>query len=189
MKHDPPPRTKKGVYKRTVRPILLDLFQSTSFETFRIVAFWLFVGAALLLSWEVVKRIYVTPSVADREPVTFAIQKDWQQRQERDPQLDRMKLEFSLAVLFMTTWWNLQPVRFIRLWLKPPYKPITVKLFRLFFATSLIGAISYFVGQVTRHQRTFADYRAAVEIATVWIAVLWVLVTAVLRFANRQDQP
>ena len=188
MKPYPPPRAKKGVYKRTVRPILLDLFQSASFETFRIIAFWLLVGAALLLCWGVVKRISVMRSVAGREPVTFAMQKDWQQRQERDPQLDRLTLGFSFAALFMTTWWNLQPVRLIRLWLKPPYKPITAKLFRLFFAANLIGAISYFVGQVTRHQRTFADYRAAAEIATVWIVVMWVMVTTALWFAHRQDQ-
>lgn len=129
------------------------------------------------------------PSVADRQAVTFAMQKDWQQRQERDPQVDRLTFGFSVAVVFMTAWWNLQPLRFIRLWLKPPYKPITIKLFRLFFAVNLIGAISYFFGQAIRHQRTFADYRAAAEIAAAWIAVMWVMVTVALWFANKQDHP
>lgn len=158
-------------------------------ETLRIVAFWLLLGAALLLSWEVVKRIYPMASAADRKVVTFAMQRDSQQREEpRDPQIDRLTLGFSVAVLFLTAWWNLQTVRFIRLWLKPPYKPITVKVFRLFFAATLIGAIFYFVGQVTRHQRTVADYRAAAEIATAWIAVMWVMVTAASWFAHRQDE-
>lgn len=187
MKPYPPPRTNKDIYKRAVRLIWLDL--SSSFETFRIVAFWVLVGAALLLSWEVVKRIYITPSAADRAAVTFAIREDWQQGQEGDLQVDRLTLGFSVAVLFMTAWWNLQPMRFIHLWLKPPYRPITVKLFRLFFAANLIGAISYFVGQVTRHQRTFADYRAAAEIAGAWIAVMAVMVMVVWWFAHRQDQP
>ena len=134
-------------------------------------------------------RSNALPSSADRKAFTFALQKDWQERQERDPQVDRLTLGFSVAMLFMTAWWNLQPVRFIRLWLKPPYKPITVKLFRLFFAANLIGAISYFVGQVNRHQRTFADYRAAGEIAAAWIAVIWVMVTVALWFTQRQDHP
>jgi len=129
------------------------------------------------------------PSSADRKAFTFALQKDWHERQERGPQLDRLTLGFSVAMLFMTAWWNLQPVRFIGLWLKPPYKPFTVKLFRLFFAANLIGAISYFVRQVTRHQRTFADYRAAAEIAAAWIAVIWVMVTVALWFSHRKDQP
>jgi hypothetical protein len=129
------------------------------------------------------------PSVADRKAVTFAMQKDWQERQERDPRINRLNLGFSVAMVFMTAWWNLQPLRFIRLWLKPPYKPITVKLFRLFFAANLIGAISYFVRQVTGHQRTFADYRAAAEIAAAWIALVWVMITVALWFAHRQDQP
>lgn len=157
-------------------------------EPFRIVAFWLLVGAALLLCWEVAKRTYVSPIAADREAITLAVQKDGQQPQERDPQIDRLTLGFSVAVLFMTAWWNLQPVRFIRLWLKQPNKPITVKRFRLFFAATLIGAISYFVGKVTRHQRTVADYRAAAEIATAWIAVMWVMVTVLSWFAHRQDE-
>jgi hypothetical protein len=129
------------------------------------------------------------PSGAERKAVIFAVQKDWKQRQERDPKLDRLNLGFSVAVVFMTVWWNLQPLRFIRLWLKPPHKPITVTLFRLFFAANLIGAISYFVGQVTRHQRTFSDYRAAAEIAAAWIAVMWVMVTVALWSAHRQDHP
>src|SRR5205085_2302526 len=112
------------------------------------------------------------PSVAERRSVTFAMQKDWQRRQERDPQIDHLTLGFSVAMVFMTAWWNLRPLRFIRLWLRPPYNPITVKLFRLFFTANLIGAISYLVGQVTRHQRTFADYRAAAEIAAAWFSML-----------------
>jgi hypothetical protein len=54
---------------------------------------------------------------------------------------------------------------------------------------NLIGAISYFFGQAIRHQRTFADYRAAAEIAAAWIAVMWVMVTVALWFANKQDHP
>jgi hypothetical protein len=129
------------------------------------------------------------PSLTDRNAVAVAAEKDWQQRLERDPGLDRLTLGFSVAAVFMTAWWNLQPLRFIRFWLKPPYKPITVKLFRLFFAANLIGAISYFVGLINRHQRTASDYRAAAEIAAAWIAVIWVMITIALWFAHRRDHP
>ena len=113
---------------------------------------------------------------------------DWQQREERDPMLDRMILGFAVAAVFMTARWNLQPQRFMRLWLKPPYKPRTVILFRLFFAANIIGAIWYLIGQVNRHQRPMSEYRAAAEVAAAWIAVMWVMVTATLWFIRRQDQ-
>jgi hypothetical protein len=127
-------------------------------------------------------------SSTQRAAVAEAARKDWQQREERDPVLDRMTLGFAVAAVFMTGWWNLQPHRFMRFWLKPPYKPLTVKLFRVFFAANLLGAIWYVIGQANRHQRPMSEYRAAAEIAAAWIAVIWVMVTVMLRFARRQDQ-
>lgn len=129
------------------------------------------------------------PSAADRKAVAVAAEKNWQLQQERDPGLDRMTLGFSVAMVFMTACWNLQPLRFIRFWLKPPYKPTTVILFKVFFAANLIGAIRYLVGQINRHQRTFSEYQAAAGIAGAWIAVVWVAFTVALWFAHRRDHP
>jgi hypothetical protein len=128
------------------------------------------------------------PSAKERATVAEAAQKQWQQREERDPTLDRLNLGFAAAAVFLTAWWNLQPQRFMRFWLKPPYKPLTITLFRLFFAANLIGAVSYLIGQVNRHQRPMNQYRAAAEIAAAWIAVMWVMVTLMLCFARRHDQ-
>ena len=128
------------------------------------------------------------PSVGERSASAKAAQKDWQQREERDPVLDRLNLGFLTAAVFLTGWCNLQPQRFIRLWLKPPYKPVTLILFRLSFAANLIGAISYLIEQVNRHHRSMAQYRAAAEIAAAWIAVIWGMVTVALWFARQRDQ-
>jgi len=128
------------------------------------------------------------PSAAERTESAKAARKDWQQREEKDPVLDRMTLGFAAAAVFLTAWWNLQPQRFMRFWLKPPYKPLTVVLFRLFFAANLIGAVSYLVGQVNRHQRSTSQYLAAAEIAAAWISVIWVMVTVMLWLARRRDQ-
>jgi hypothetical protein len=133
-------------------------------------------------------RSDVLPSAAQRAAVSEAAKTDWQQQEERDPMLDRMALGFAVAAVFMTGWWNLQPQRFMRFWLKPPYKPRTVILFRLFFAANIIGAIWYLIGQVKRHQRPMSEYRTAAEIAAAWIAVMWAMVTVMLWFARRQDQ-
>jgi len=54
---------------------------------------------------------------------------EWQQQMERDPWMDRMTFGFAIAELFMTAWWNLEPKRFIKFWLKPPYKRLTVTAF------------------------------------------------------------
>jgi hypothetical protein len=128
------------------------------------------------------------PNATQRAMILEVAKSDWQLRQERDPVLDRMTLGFALAAFFMTAWGSLQPRRFMRFWLKPPYQPRTVTLFRLFFAATLIGAIWRVIGQVNLHQRTMSEYWAAAEIAAAWIAVMWVMVTVTLWLARRHDQ-
>ena len=127
-------------------------------------------------------------SAAQREVVAAAAEQEWLQRQANDPVLDRMTVAFAIALMFMTAWWNLQPVRFIRFWLKPPYKPRTVILFRFFFGANLVGAIRYFIAVVNRHQRVISEYGWIAGIAVAWIAVIWAMTTVVLRVARRSDQ-
>jgi hypothetical protein len=128
------------------------------------------------------------PSAAERTESAQTSKRDWQQREERDPLLDRMNLGFAAAAIFLTAWWNLQPQRFIRFWLKPPYKRATIVLFKLFFAANLVGAVSYLIGQINRQQRLLSQYVAAAEIAAAWIAAIWVMMTVMLWFARRRDQ-
>jgi len=104
-------------------------------------------------------------SAAQRGVVAVTAKKEWTQRQEHDQVLDRMTLGFGVAVVFMTVWWNLQPLRFIRFWLKPPYKRRTVILFRLFFAANLVGAIRYLIEALNRQQRVISEYGVIAGIA------------------------
>ncbi|MEO8657842.1 MAG: hypothetical protein ABI693_05195 [Bryobacteraceae bacterium] len=128
------------------------------------------------------------PSAVQRNEVAVATEKAWRQRQENDPVLDRMTLGFAIAIVLLTAWWNLQPIRVMRFWLKPPYKPLTFILFRLFFAANLVGAISHLVAAVNQHQRPTSEYVLIAGIAAALIAAIWVMATVVLRLGRRQDQ-
>jgi hypothetical protein len=132
-------------------------------------------------------RSDAVPTAAERVSLAEAARKDWQAREEKDPVLDRLNLGFAAAAIFLTAWWNVQPRRFMRFWLKPPYKPTAVLLFRLFFALNLIGSVSYLIREVNRHARSAAQYLAAAEVAVAWVAVIWLMVTVALWFANRDQ--
>jgi hypothetical protein len=110
---------------------------------------------------------------------------DWQQRTERNPALDRMTLGFAIAALFMTSWWNVQPNRFMKFWLRPPYKPLIVIAFRLFFAANVIGAARYIADQVRHRHRELSEYRDVATIAAAWIAVIIIMVN-VAEWMNRK---
>src|SRR5689334_7724640 len=112
------------------------------------------------------------PSAGRRAAVAENAKADWQHRTQQDPQLDRMTLGFAIAALFMTAWWNLQPRRFMKFWLKPPYKPFTVILFRLFFAVNVIGAVWYIFDLAHKRHRELSEYGDVALIAAVCIAVI-----------------
>lgn len=125
------------------------------------------------------------PSAEQRAAVAESAKAEWQQRTGHDPNLDRMTLGFAIAALFMTAWWNVQPRRFMRFWLKPPYKSLTVTAFRLFFAANVIGAAWYIVDLVRHRHRELSEYRDVAMIASAWIAVIFVMVT-VVEWMNRK---
>ena len=125
-------------------------------------------------------------SLAEREAFERASRSDRQKRQEQDPTLDRMTLGFAIAVLIFTGWWNVQPKRFMRFWLRPPYKPLTVTLFRIFFAANLLGALVYLVQQIARHQRPLANYKIAMAIGAAWLLFMGLIVMSIERFGRRR---
>jgi hypothetical protein len=75
----------------------------------------------------------------------------------------------------------------MRFWAKPPYKPLTITLFRMFFAANLIGALGHVFEQF-KNNRATSGLGAVMEIAAVWIAVMWLMVVLVEWMANRQPR-
>ena len=127
------------------------------------------------------------PNAASRAAIADTAKAEWQQQQEHDPFLNRMNFGFAISAVFMTAWWNLQPQRFMRFWVKPPYKPLTITLFRMFFAANLIGALGHVFEQF-KNNRATSGLGAVMEIAAVWIAVMWLMVALVEWMANRQPR-
>ena len=125
-------------------------------------------------------------SLPEREAFARASRSDWQKRREQDPMLDRMTLGFAIAVLFFCGWWNVQPKRFMRFWLRPPYKPLTVTIFRIFFAANLLSALVFLVQQIARHQRPLANYEIAMAIAAAWLFFIVLMVMLIERLGRRQ---
>lgn len=125
---------------------------------------------------------------AQRQISSAKAREDWEERQRRDPVLDKMTLGFSIALLFMTAWCNVSWRRFMKFWLKPPYRPITEVGFRLFFAANLIGAIWYSASQVMWSDRPARAYLDAMGIALAWIVVIVLMVHFVEWQARRRER-
>jgi hypothetical protein len=97
-----------------------------------------------------------------------------------------LNLGFGIAVLFMTSWWNIQWQRFMKFWIKPPYKHGTTILFRSFFAATLIGAVWYLLQPTVSYGSLASDYLAAAEIGGAMIVVIWIMVNLV-EWVNRNQ--
>ena len=67
----------------------------------------------------------------------------------------------------------------MRFWAQPPYQALTSNVFRLFFLAHLIGAAWYLVDEVNRHPRNVSEQGRAAGTGALWIAVIWIMVTAV----------
>lgn len=116
------------------------------------------------------------PTAQERQATVDASRKQWENWQQHDPQLDKLTLGFSIAALFMVAWWNLSWKRFMKFWLKPPYRRVTEIGFRLFFAANLVGALWYVVSQIIRVHRAPRDYLDVMGISAAWILVIILMV-------------
>ena len=130
-------------------------------------------------------RADALPTDAERSAMARAAQRDWQQRMSRNATIDRMNFGFLIATVFVAAWWNLQPVRFMGFWMKPPYKSSTVAWFRLFFAACLVGGAVSLAQEILGRPRALSDYRGAIIDAAGWIVVWWVMVRVMERFGAR----
>lgn len=128
------------------------------------------------------------PSAAERSVTENAAKADWQRQQEHDPFLNRMNFGFAIAAVCMTAWWNLQPQRFMRFWAKPPYKPLTITLFKVFFAANLIGALWHLAQEFESYRANGSGFGTVMEIAAAWITAIWLMVTIGEWMSNRQPR-
>jgi hypothetical protein len=101
--------------------------------------------------------------------------------------INQINFGFGIAMLFMTAWLNMQPQRFMRLWLRPPYKPLTILLFRLFFAANLVGACWNLAQKIFQHGGPISGYLSGVEIGLVMCAVIWCMFSLVLWMVRKQE--
>ena len=131
-------------------------------------------------------RTDALPTVAERETFAESAKADWEYRSKQDPLLERMDLGFAIAALFLAGWWNVQPKRFMRFWIKQPYRPWVVSLFRMFFAANLLGAVWYLVRQLVERHGSVSDLRYAALIGAAWILAIWLMVNVVEWVAGRQ---
>jgi hypothetical protein len=125
-------------------------------------------------------------TVEQRKSFALSAESEWRQRQAHDPRLKHLNLGFGIAVLFMTSWWNIQWQRFMKFWIKPPYKHGTTILFRSFFAATLIGAVWYLLQHTVSYGALVSDYLAAAEIGGAMIVVIWIMVNLV-EWVNRNQ--
>ena len=75
----------------------------------------------------------------------------------------------------------------MRSWAQPPYQALTSNVFRLFFG-HLIGAVWYLVDEVNRHPRSVSEHGRAAGTGALWIAVIWIMVTAVEWMARHRER-
>jgi len=130
------------------------------------------------------------PSLAERDTTKSAAEREWRDREQRNPTLDKMNFGFAIAAVFMTSWWTISWQRFMKFWVKPPNRRATIIGFRIFFLANLIGAIWGLVSQLVHHPRSGAAYLGALKIGGLWIVAIVVMVHVVewmSRMGNRDE--
>ena len=101
--------------------------------------------------------------------------------------LDRIILGFGFAGVLWTLWWNLDYLRFMKFWVKPPYKHRTVIIFRILFALCFLSAVRWFVGNLLRSSRPPRAYVEALAVGIAWCFAIWAMVNMV-EWVNRKRQ-
>lgn len=107
---------------------------------------------------------------------------------ENDPILQRLTTALLFTAVCWVLWWNLQWRRAMRFWVRPPNKPTTIYLFRIFFALCLIGSLNGFVQQLQRHPLTGQNLGATLLVAAIMCGVVGTMTALSVWAAERQEQ-
>ena len=114
-------------------------------------------------------------------------ERQWQQRSDSDPVLQRMSTAALFTAVCWTLWWNLQWKRVMRFWIKPPYRPWVQVLFRVFFALNFVGAVIGFIRQLFSHPLAKRDIIPTIQAAAIMCVVVAIMSVFSLWMAQRRD--
>ena len=100
-----------------------------------------------------------------------AAEANWQENAMRDPNVDRLLLGFSFAMVVISFLWNLDWSHYIRYWIwrDPPYSALLEIGFRAFFITSFLGAAVHLFQLVSEKSRSIGDFEKAALFSLIWI--------------------
>jgi len=93
-------------------------------------------------------------------------------------------LGFFGGITAVFLWANFEHLRFMRFWLRPPYKRLTVVVFRVLFAAWAMAGLYDIVSQCIRHTLSSDRYFIAALIAFAIAAIARLM----LDFAERRDR-
>jgi hypothetical protein len=113
-------------------------------------------------------------------------ERQWQIRNENDPVQQRMMIAFLFTAACWTLWLNLQWRRAIRFWPRPPNRPITQYIFRLFFGLSFVGAVGDLVQQLRLHPLTRQNIGPTLATAAIMSCIVGSMTALILLRIERR---
>jgi len=84
-----------------------------------------------------------------------------------------MTIAFLFTLACWTLWWNLQWKRAMRFWPRPPNRPITQHVFRVFFTLNFVGAVRELFRELRLHPLTLQNAGPTIATAAI-IYASWV---------------
>jgi hypothetical protein len=115
-------------------------------------------------------------------------QKQANARMEGDPLIQRMNTAFFFTAFGLTLWWNLRWKQVMRFWVRPPNRPMTQYVFRIFFAANFLGVCIQLVHQLRQHPLTKATVGPIFVTTIAMVVVVSLMSFLVLRSAERRDR-
>jgi hypothetical protein len=129
----------------------------------------------------------VLTSVSSAATANLA-QKEAEARLQSDPVAQRLNTAALFTGICWALWWNLQWKRVMRFWVKPPNRPLTQLLFRIFFALNLVGAIVQLIRQLHVHPLTQATIGPILLTTAIMCGVVSLMSFVVLWMAEQRGR-
>jgi hypothetical protein len=107
---------------------------------------------------------------------------------QQDPVVRKVRPAFFLTMVLWTLWWNLQWRRVMRLWVRPPNRPVTQYGFRLFFAANFVGALWGLIEQLHEQPLSRGEVGPMLGMAALMCVVVGGMSAFALWRAVRRDR-